>query len=93
MSGANRAIPDNFKAMEIPKLPFDDDLPPLPIIENKDIERQVFTHTSVSAQARTRVNFSEGEEGQLDNEKLEWVGDGILSKSGIMCSLSSYCVL
>lgn len=74
-----RDIPDNFKVVVVPKLPDNIELPPLPIIENKNIEKRVFTHSSALAQARTRVNYGEGGGELEDNEKLEWVGDGILS--------------
>lgn len=81
-----RPIPDNFKVMNVPKLPDDIRLPPLPVIKNKLIEKQVFTHSSVSGQARTRVNFEVGDGKLQDNEKLEWVGDGILSKFNLQAT-------
>lgn len=74
-----RDIPDDFKVMTVPKLPDNLELPPLPTIENAIIKERVLTHSSILAQGRTRVNFSEGDGELKDNEKLEWVGDGILS--------------
>jgi dsRNA-specific ribonuclease len=75
--------------MTVPPLPDDIELPSLPTIGNKVLEQLVFTHSSVAGQARTRVNFNEGDGELLDNEKLEWVGDGILSEL-IACAILSF---
>lgn len=74
-----RDIPDNLKAMVVPTLPDDLEIPPLPVIQNRALEEQVSTHSSALGQVRTRVTFGEGDVELQDNEKLEWVGDGILS--------------
>jgi dsRNA-specific ribonuclease len=76
---AARMNPSTYKVLQIPALPDDIYLPPLPPIGNKDIEKRVFTHSSMISQARARVKFVEEDHELLDNEKLEWVGDGILS--------------
>lgn len=63
-----------------PRLPSDLELPELPIIRNKTIEEQVFTHISFHGKPRGGLNYHPAEgDVLLDNEKLEWVGDGILS--------------
>lgn len=77
---------DMFKVINVPRLPMDIEIPELPIIEDKAIVKQVFTHSSAVNQARARFNFGEGGGELLDNEKLEWVGDGILSTSHVHSS-------
>lgn len=67
--------------VELPSLPWHVELPPLPAIDNKAIRNQVFTHTSVHAAHGRVVDFADTDHEQLDNEKLEWVGDGLLSES------------
>jgi hypothetical protein len=73
--------PDTYRVIQIGELPNDLFLPPLPIIENKDIEERVFTHSSLYGNAKSGLKFQEEDHELVDNEKLEWVGDGILSKS------------
>jgi hypothetical protein len=80
---AARMNPSTYKVLQIPALPDDIYLPPLPPIGNKDIEKRVFTHSSMISQARARVKFVEEDHELLDNEKLEWVGDGILSETAV----------
>lgn len=72
---------DTLRVVEAPEIPWSLDLPDLPIIENKVIEKQVFTHPSMHGKGKTAVTYAEGVDELEDNEKLEWIGDGILSQS------------
>lgn len=72
--------PSTYKVMQIHALPDDLYLPPLPPIGNKDIEKRVFTHSSMVSGSKSGVKFVEEDHELMDNEKLEWVGDGILSE-------------
>jgi dsRNA-specific ribonuclease len=68
----------NIMAAKLPEMPKDLPIPPLPTISNSQLERQVFTHSS----AVPRSNKSLFEMGGLeDNEKLEHVGDSLVSES------------
>lgn len=77
---AARMNPSTYKVMQIHALPDDLYLPPLPPIGNKDIENRVFTHSSMVSGSKSGVKFVEEDHELTDNEKLEWVGDGILSE-------------
>ncbi|WVQ81656.1 hypothetical protein IAT38_003781 [Cryptococcus sp. DSM 104549] len=61
-------LPEN-----IPEFPF----PPLPEIADRDLHKQVFTHTSLYARPKRNALLEE-EEFHWDNEKLEHVGDALL---------------
>lgn len=61
----------------LPPLPEDLVLPPLPTINNEAIERLAFTHSSHAKQGKSGI-FDMGE--VRDNEKLEHVGDSLLSE-------------
>jgi ribonuclease-3 len=52
-------------------------LPPLPIISDPVLEKQVFTHQSCFPRRKWRFEDPE-EDPSLDYEKLEHVGDSIL---------------
>ena len=66
----------NIMSAKLPELPTDLPLPPLPTISSSQIQGQVFTHSS----AVPRANKSLFEMGGLeDNEKLEHVGDSLVS--------------
>lgn len=67
-------------AVDIDRLPADLILPRLPVIGDPAIERRVFTHSSMVAASKSSVRFMEEKEALVDNEKMEWVGDGILSE-------------
>lgn len=73
--------PETYKVIQIAELPSDLYLPPLPSIENVEIETRVFSHSSLFNTARSGLKFGEEDHELMDNEKLEWIGDGILSKS------------
>ena len=62
---------------DLPKL----DLPPLPEITNPAIRNLALTHSSAHAGDKTRKRdlIYNHAEAVLDNEKLEHVGDGLLS--------------
>lgn len=64
-------------------------LPPLPPIEDVAIEKRVFTHTSMAVISKTTVKFTQEKHTLEDNEKMEWVGDGILSSSKDIVQYSS----
>lgn len=72
--------PETYKVIQIGALPNDLPLPPLPVIKNKEIEARVFSHSSLFTNARSGLKFGEEDHELLDYEKLEWIGDGILSK-------------
>jgi dsRNA-specific ribonuclease len=71
--------PNTYKVISIGELPQDLYLPPLPPIENADIEKRVFSHSSLFQNAKSGLEFEEEDHELVDNEKLEWIGDGILS--------------
>jgi dsRNA-specific ribonuclease len=73
--------PQTFTTVKIGELPNDLFLPPLPPIEDKDIEKRVFTHSSTVTSAKSGSLYFQEEGESVDNEKLEYVGDGILSRS------------
>jgi len=79
-SRAKKMNPETYKVIQIGELPRDLFLPPLPPIENRYIEERVFSHSSLFTNARSGLKFEQEEHDLVDNEKLEWVGDGILSK-------------
>lgn len=80
-SSSQRAAPSGgFKVVDVPDLPDHLEIPPLPPIKNRAIQDKVFTHPSVTPAVRKRVKYMEDEEELKDNEKLEWVGDGLLSE-------------
>ncbi|WWD21017.1 hypothetical protein CI109_105498 [Kwoniella shandongensis] len=63
----------------LPPLPLDTfTLPPLPPIEDKALEKKVYTHTSYHALPRRGEERFEDEADNRDNEKLEHVGDSYL---------------
>lgn len=68
----------NLVNYRLPPLP-DLGVPPLPEIPDKNLERQVFTHSSFIQRARKAASL-ETELRIEDNEKLEHVGDSILSE-------------
>lgn len=72
--------PNTYKVITIGELPQDLFLPPLPPIENRDIEKRVFSHSSLFSTAKSGLKFEEEDRELVDNEKLEWIGDGILSQ-------------
>lgn len=61
----------------LPPLPHID-LPDLPPIHDEQLLQQVFTHSSYLSRPRVGVDFWALEEESWDNEKLEFVGDGLL---------------
>jgi dsRNA-specific ribonuclease len=65
-----------FTLPPIPDLPF----PPAPRIVNAQLERQVFTHSSLLKKRRQASSLSL-EEPIEDNEKLEHVGDSIIGEA------------
>jgi len=68
----------------IPPLPDTIEFPPLPVIHYKRIEAQVFTHSSFySSQPRKTTSLIQAPDQDLnmDNEKLEHVGDALLGGS------------
>jgi len=52
-------------------------LPPLPVVSDPDLEKQVFTHQSCFPRRKWRFEDPE-DDPSLDYEKLEHVGDSIL---------------
>lgn len=80
-SSSKRTVSSGFKVTEAPQLPDHLEIPPLPPIRNKAIERKAFTHPSLNAAIKKGVRYMEDEDDLEDNEKLEWVGDGLLSES------------
>jgi dsRNA-specific ribonuclease len=88
-SSSKRSAHDMYKVIEVPRLPTDLDLPPLPVIANKAVEMRVFTHSTMAPGNKSGVKYAEEEEDLQDNEKLEWVGDGLLSES-VLSRLSSW---
>ena len=79
-SRSKRMNPNTYKVITIGELPQDLLLPPLPPIENGDIEKRVFSHSSLFSTAKSGLKFEEEDHELVDNEKLEWIGDGILSQ-------------
>lgn len=71
------AVNTNLANCRLPPLP-DLGVPPLPLIEDVELERQVFTHSSWVQKARKATSM-ETEERIEDNEKLEHVGDSLIS--------------
>lgn len=69
----------NLGNYKLPPLPNLGNIPKLPLIADKDLERQVFTHSSYVQKARKATSLELGEI-ILDNEKLEHVGDSIISE-------------
>lgn len=65
-----------FTLPPIPDLPF----PPAPRIVDAQLERQVFTHSSLLKKRRQASSLSLDEPIE-DNEKLEHVGDSIIGES------------
>lgn len=57
-------------------------LPPLPLITNPGIRRMALTHSSCHSgdKRRNRELITNEDEAVLDYEKLEHVGDGLLSE-------------
>ena len=78
-SRSKRMNPNTYKVISIGELPQNLYLPPLPPIENADIEKRVFSHSSLFQNAKSGLKFEEEDHELVDNEKLEWIGDGILS--------------
>ncbi|OCF60303.1 hypothetical protein L486_02983 [Kwoniella mangroviensis CBS 10435] len=62
-------------------IPSDIPLPPLPIIQDVDIQRKVFTHSSFIAKPKYFIELFENDEESRDNEKLELIGDSLLGSS------------
>lgn len=56
------------------------DLPPLPPISDEALERRVFTHSSYVKKQKRGTDFLDLDEELEDNEKLEFVGDGLLGE-------------
>ena len=79
-SRSKRMNANTYKLITIGELPQDLFLPPLPPIENGDIEKRVFSHSSLFSNAKSGLKFEEEDHELVDNEKLEWIGDGILSQ-------------
>nr|XP_019005862.1 uncharacterized protein I203_01180 [Kwoniella mangroviensis CBS 8507]OCF69323.1 hypothetical protein I203_01180 [Kwoniella mangroviensis CBS 8507] len=74
-------------------IPSDIPLPPLPIIQDVDIQRKVFTHSSFIAKPKYSIELFENDEESRDNEKLELIGDSLLGKwYGIALSSKLYSV-
>lgn len=65
--------------MEMPEELPDFPLPPLPDIYDRELLRQVFTHTSYVG-ARKQSALFDKEAFHHDNEKLEHVGDALLGE-------------
>jgi len=65
----------------IAPIPEDMELPPLPSIGDRQIETQVFTHSSYYAgqpRRKTTMTPQNTQKVYMDNEKLEHVGDGLI---------------
>ncbi|WWC97719.1 hypothetical protein V866_004603 [Kwoniella sp. B9012] len=62
-------------------VPSDIPLPPLPVIQDLDIQRKVFTHSSFIAKPKYSIELFEDDEESRDNEKLELIGDSLLGSS------------
>lgn len=65
----------NLSSIELPPLPKDMELPPLPTIDD-DLAQVVFTHSSLLAKPH-RPTALDGDI-TMDWEKLEFIGDGLL---------------
>lgn len=72
---------DVVSRMEMPEELPDFPLPPLPDIYDRELLRQVFTHTSYVG-ARKQSALFDKEAFHHDNEKLEHVGDALLGECG-----------
>jgi dsRNA-specific ribonuclease len=70
----------------IPPIPETIALPELPVIGDRQIESQVFTHSSFYSSQRKRTTTLTPPADQalnMDNEKMEHVGDALLGKFGL----------
>lgn len=70
---------DIVNRMEMPEELPDFPLPPLPDIYDRELLRQVFTHSSYVG-ARKQSALFDKEAFHHDNEKLEHVGDALLGE-------------
>ncbi|KAG8949244.1 hypothetical protein FRC04_008846 [Tulasnella sp. 424] len=61
------------------------ELPELPKIENPDLRKRVFTHRSLWGRANTLFQDPENDPYPPDNERLEFLGDSVLST--VTCTL------
>ena len=77
-SSSKSSMSSNLGQFILPPLP-DLGVPPLPPIPDKNLERQAFTHSSFIGKPRNLQSLLL--DGLiLDNEKMEHVGDGIVSE-------------
>ncbi|WWC73261.1 uncharacterized protein I206_107227 [Kwoniella pini CBS 10737] len=67
-----------LESLSISSLPPNINLPPLPKIQDLNIERKVFTHSSYIAKPKYSIQLFENEDESRDNEKLELLGDSLL---------------
>lgn len=75
LSNAANTLLSQFHLPPLPDL----GVPPLPEIRDKELERQAYTHSSHVKKSRNATSLEVLERIE-DNEKLEHVGDAILSE-------------